>query len=187
MKDRRFGIAALCAAAVIGVGITTGYYAGLRLNFSDSAPQGLWLVKAAKPLSIKPGDLVEVCPPASPIVRLMGERGYLAAGDCEGSGVTPLLKSVAAVAGDAVVFEQGRPVTVNGEPLPNTAAMPTLPGWPAGRYIVQPGEAWLFSSYSAGSFDSRYFGPVALANVRGIARPVAVIGDPAAIVTGVTE
>ena len=78
-------------------------------------------------------------------------------------------------------------VTVNGVALPNTAAMPALPGWPAGRYIVQPGEVWLFSSYSAGSFDSRYFGPVVLASVRGIARPVAVIGDPAAITTGVTK
>ena len=52
---------------------------------------------------------------------------------------------------------------------------------------MQPGEVWLFSSYSAGSFDSRYFGPVVLASVRGIARPVVVIGDPAAITTGVTK
>lgn len=60
MKGRRFGIAALCAAAVIGVAITTGYHAGLRLNFTDSAPHGLWLVQTAEAASIKRGELVEV-------------------------------------------------------------------------------------------------------------------------------
>jgi len=174
MKGRRFGITALCAAAGIFVAIKTGYHAGLRLNFTDSAPHGLWIVQTANAASIKRGDMIEVCPPDSPIVRLMGEEGYLAPGDCEESGLIPLLKPVAAVEGDDIHFEIGGLVTVNGVSMPNTAAMPALPGWPAGRYIVQPGEVWLFSSYSAGSFDSRYFGPVVLERVRGIARPVAV-------------
>lgn len=187
MKGRRFGIAALCAAAVIGVAITAGSHAGLRLNFTASAPHGLWRVQAGQTASIKRGELVEVCPPASPIVSLMGKRGYLMPGDCEHTGVTPLLKPVSAVAGDAIQFDPGHPVSVNGIALPNTVAMPALPGWPAGRYVVQPGEVWLFSSYSTGSFDSRYFGPVALTSVRGIAHPVAVIGDLATITTGVTK
>ena len=187
MKGRCFGIAALCTAVVIGVAITTGYHAGLRLNFTDSAPHGLWLVQPVEAASIKRGELVEVCPPASPVVRLMGERGYLSPGNCEDSGVIPLLKPVSAVAGDIIQFEPNHPVTINGVLLPNTAAMPALPGWPSGCYIVQPGEVWLFSSYSEGSFDSRYFGPVLLTNVRGIARPVVVIGDLAAITTGVTK
>ncbi|EJD3148800.1 S26 family signal peptidase [Salmonella enterica] len=187
MTGRRFGIAALGVAAVIGAAITIGNAAGLRLNFTDSAPHGLWFVRAAELAAIKRGDLVEVCPPASPVVRLMGDRGYLSRGDCAGSNVTPLLKPVSAVAGDTVRLQKGQLATVNGVALPNTVAMPAVPAWPDGDYIVKPGEVWLFSSYSAGSFDSRYFGPVRLASVRGVASPVAVRGDTAAITTGVIK
>lgn len=187
MKGRRFGIAAVSFAAAIGLGITAGHQAGLRINITDSAPHGFWLVQPADAAAIQRGTLVEVCPPSVPIVRLMRERGYLDAGNCPDSVLTALLKPISAVAGDAVQFEPGRPVAVNGVPLPNTEALPALPSWPPGRYVVRPGEVWMFSSYSAGSFDSRYFGPVTLAHVRGIARPVAVIGDPATITTGVTR
>ncbi|ATS74301.1 conjugal transfer protein TraF [Salmonella enterica subsp. enterica serovar Infantis] len=187
MTQRRFGIAAVCAAGVIGLAITAANYAGLRLNFTDSAPHGLWLVQTAGAASIKRGELVEVCPPALPVVRLMAERHYLTAGNCDDTGLTPLLKPVSAVPGDTVQLEPGQPVKVNGVALPNTAAMPAVPSWPAGRYTVQPGQAWLFSSYNAGSFDSRYFGPVELASVRGIAQPLAISGDVAAVTTGVTK
>lgn len=187
MNQRRFGIAAVCAAGVIGIAITAANYAGVRLNFTDSAPHGLWLVQTAEAASIKRGELIEICPPARPVVRLMADRHYLTAGNCETTGLTPLLKPVSAVPGDTVQIEPGKPVSVNGVTLPNTAAMPAVPGWPAGRYVVQQGEAWLFSSYSAGSFDSRYFGPVELATVRGVARPLAVSGDLSAVTTGVTK
>ncbi|WP_443694922.1 S26 family signal peptidase [Pseudomonas sp.] len=187
MKDRRFGIAAVSLAALIGAAITIGNTAGLRLNFTDSAPHGLWFVRATGESAIKRGELVEVCPPELPLVRLMADRGYLSPGDCAGSGVTPLLKPVSAVPGDTIRLQQGQPVTVNGVALPNTVAMPAVPALPDGRYTVQPGQAWLFSSYSAGSFDSRYFGPVELASIRGLASPVAVHGDIAGITTGVTH
>lgn len=187
MTQRRFGIAAWCAAGVFGLGIGAAHYAGLRLNLTDSAPHGLWQVEAAGAAGIKRGELVEVCPPALPIVQVMAERHFLEPGNCDSTGLTPLLKGVAAVAGDAVQIEPGELVKINGQPLPNTIPLHSIPGWPAGRYIVQPGQVWLFSSYSAGSFDSRYFGPVELANVRGVAHPVAVKGDAAAITAGVTK
>lgn len=187
MKGRRFGIVAVVVAAVIAIVITGSYQAGLRLNFTESAPAGLWFVESVGVDSLKPGDLVEVCPPDLPIVRLMSERGYLEAGNCQGSGVRPLLKPVSAVAGDVIQFESGKPVIVNGAALPNTAVMSAVPGWPEGCYMVQPDEVWLFSSYNPGSFDSRYFGPVKLASVRGLARPVVVKGDPAAMLTGVKK
>lgn len=187
MNQRRFGIVALCVAGGIAAAITSANHAGVRLNLTDSAPHGLWLVQAAEAVSIKRGQMIEVCPPSLPVVRVVAQRGYLASGNCQDTGLTPLLKPVSAVAGDAIQLEQGKPVSVNGVPLPNTAAMPAITSWPAGRYIVQPGQIWLFSSYSAGSFDSRYFGPVALASVRGVARPLAINGDPAAITTGVIK
>lgn len=187
MKTRHVGIAAISLAAFIGATITLGQSAGLRLNMTDSAPHGLWLVRAADVSSIKRGELVEVCPPALPVVSVMAQRGYLPPGDCPAMAVTALLKPVSAVQGDTIRLEHGQPVMVNGVALPNTVAMPAIPAWPDGTYTVEQGQAWLFSSYSAGSFDSRYFGPVELATVRGIAAPVAVHGDPAAITTGVTH
>jgi type IV secretory pathway protease TraF len=59
-----------------------------------------------------------------------------------------------------------------------------MPAWPAGTYQVPPGEIWTVSSYSPESFDSRYFGPVPLANVRGRARPLLVFGDVTAMTQG---
>ena len=36
----------------------------------------------------------------------------------------------------------------------------------------QPGQVWLFGFNDRRSWDSRYFGPVPLANVRGEIKPV---------------
>jgi conjugative transfer signal peptidase TraF len=185
MKPRYVGMAALSLTAFIGAGLLLGKAAGLRLNTTDSAPHGLWLVQTTGSKVLERGELVEICPPLSPVVRIMASRGYLPAGECAGVSVAPLLKPLSAIAGDTIRLRQGEPVMVNGVALPNTVAMPSIPAWPDGIYKVQPGQAWLFSSYSAGSFDSRYFGPVELAAVRGIASAVAVDGDTAAITTGV--
>ncbi|OKP00832.1 S26 family signal peptidase [Xenorhabdus eapokensis] len=184
MKGRGFGIAVLGAAIFLALVFVIGHSQGFRLNFTDSAPHGLWRVRLG---NIKRGVLVDVCPPALPIVRLMAERGYLSAGDCAGSDILPLLKSVSAVQGDIVHLQKGQPATVNGTVLPNTAAMPAVPAWPDGDYVVNPGEIWVFSSYSAGSFDSRYFGAVALDSVRGVAVPVAVWGNTEAMTRGLVK
>lgn len=106
----------------------------------------------------------------------MADRGYLGPGDCN-AGVVSLLKPIAAVPGDTVTVRAGQPLQVNGKVLPWTEPMTTLPGWPEGSYVVEEGNVWLLSTYSKGSFDSRYFGLVPVANVRGRAAPVLVKGD----------
>lgn len=188
MKGRYFGIIMMCIATIISIIMTVGYHVGLRLNFTDSAPHGLWLVQPLKAISIKRGELVEVCPPvSSSIVRFMSERGYLPPGNCKGTKTTPLLKPISAVAGDIIQFKVDHAVIVNGVILPNTAAKSNIPGWPAGRYVVQQGEIWLFSSYNPNSFDSRYFGPVALRSVRGVAHAIAVKGNVADMTIGIVK
>ncbi|MFC7208876.1 S26 family signal peptidase [Comamonas endophytica] len=127
--------------------------------------------------------LVEICPPAAPVVDWMRDRGYLAAGGCD-MQVAPLLKPIQAIAGDVVRLQPGRPAVVNGRELQNTRALPFMRAYPAGEYQVGPGEVWVFSSYSDGSFDSRYFGPVPLSRVRGIATPLWVSGSTAALSSG---
>jgi len=43
---------------------------------------------------------------------------------------------------------------------------------PWGKYLVGAGQVWLFGFNDHRSWDSRYFGPIPLANVRGEIRPV---------------
>lgn len=187
-KGRKFGIAAFGVAAIIGGVVLVNQVAGigLRVNLSHSAPVGIWRVVPVDTATLTRGELVEACPPALPIVALMVDRGHLERGNCDGSHVTPLLKSVGAVPGDSVTVRQGRAVEVNGQPIPNSQPIPAVPAWPDGTYAVLPGHVWLFSTYTDASFDSRYFGPVPVAGVRGRASPVLIHGNAAdmARVTG---
>ena len=180
-KGKTFGVVALIAAAGIGAAILVNHVAGigLRVNLSHSAPVGVWRVSEFHAAELARGELVEVCPPDAPIVQLMVDRGYLDRGNCATTRVAPLLKAIGAVPGDTVTVQHGSAVAVNGQPVPNTTAIATLPAWPDGTYVVPKGHVWLFSTYTPVSFDSRYFGPVAIASIRGRARPVLVHGDAA--------
>jgi conjugative transfer signal peptidase TraF len=152
--------------------------AGFRINETPSAPVGLWRVTpAAGPLTR--GAYVSFCPPDTPIFRLAKERGYIANGACA-SGLQPLLKPVAAVAGDRVVLDD-KGFWVNGALISNSQAkdrdrlgrlMPTLL---LGSAIVPEGEVWLLTSSHASSFDSRYFGPTKVAVIEGIAKSIWVL------------
>lgn len=190
MKRRMRIIAGISwgVATALAVGLAIAHTAGLRLNLTHSAPIGLWHVRPVEPGTLARGQLVEICPPPAPVVQAMREHGYLSTGwigRCEQAGVMALLKPVAAVAGDLVSIRQGVPAKVNGVPLVNTRANAGIPAWPDGDYIVSRGWVWVFSSYSAASFDSRYFGPVPAANVRGQATPIFIRGT-AAMTNGAT-
>jgi conjugative transfer signal peptidase TraF len=153
----------MCVIALMHIGME----AGLRLNFTDSAPHGLWIERPAE--HIQRGMLVSVCPPDTPIAK-----SVLAFGTCPETNVMPLMKAIAAIPGDTVRLRRGRLATVNDKELPNTAARDSIPAWPDGEYIVKPGQVWVFSTYSPKSFDSRYFGPVPDKNIRGEAIPILV-------------
>lgn len=170
-RSRRLGIAALGLTFGLALALGGGQCAGLRLNFTDSAPKGLWWVASGE-VNLERGQWVELCPPSLPVVQQMLEHEYLASGSCADSGSIPLLKPVAGLAGDYIQLASDADVRLNGQALPNTRALAHLPPWPIGEYRVQTNEVWLFSSHSPSSFDSRYFGPVALVRVRGLARPL---------------
>ncbi|MBV8401895.1 MAG: conjugative transfer signal peptidase TraF [Acetobacteraceae bacterium] len=166
----------MCGALVAALaGIASAGYAGFRVNTSPSMPVGIWRVApASEPL--ERGDIVTVCLPDDDTTREAVSRGYISAGPCPG-GYEPLIKPVAAVADDAVVVSRDG-VSVNREPIPgtkqlahDTAGRPLQPadqGW----YRVKDDEVWVLSGHDPRSFDSRYFGPIPVSNVRGIARPV---------------
>jgi len=156
-------------AAVIATSITLAAFQlcgslGLRINTSPSLPMGLYITTADAN-----ANLVEFCP-VEPIATLSRMRGYRAPGTC-GDGADPLLKPIVAKSGD-VVEVSALGISVNGYLLHNTAPLSAdtkgrhLKAWPPGHYVVAPGTIWVASSYHPGSFDSRYFGPVATAAIR---------------------
>lgn len=174
MSRVRARVAVGCGIGVLGA-IGAAWASGVRINTTPSMPRGLWQVSKAG--EVARGDAVVVCAPPGPASQIGRERGYIGPGMCP-SDTGPLLKIVAAVAGDAVaVGPHG--LAVNGAVLADTAQLAhdkagrPLPVWPPGIYTVQPGTAWL-TTPAADSWDSRYWGPVRLADALGVARPVAV-------------
>jgi conjugative transfer signal peptidase TraF len=163
-------VGALMMASLVGANV-----AGLRINSTPSMPRGLWQV-VAHDAPLRRGEIVTVCPPDTKLIRLGAARGYIPAGRCPG-GYEPLVKPIAATADDQVAVSAAG-VTVNGLPVEGTARLVhdsagrPLPPFPTGTYRVPPGQVWLLSGHDPRSFDSRYFGPVAVANVQGVARPV---------------
>lgn len=170
----------ICAAfaATVVTGTIAVRHAGFVYNHSASMPIGVWQVQH-RPAGR--GDVVLVCPADTVLFRAARQAKYLLHGTCPG-GFAPLLKPVAAVAGDQVrVTAEG--ASVNGRRVANTrlqrvdGAGRLLPRNQVGLHTVAPGEVWLLSSYNAYSFDSRYFGPLPVASVRGVAHPIMVEGS----------
>jgi len=158
-----------CAAALAA----TGRFFHLRITLTDSAaPAGVYRVSEAR---AGRGALVAACLPAA-IARQGIARGYLREGDCP-AGAEPVAKVIGAIAGDRVDLEPGW-VAVNGVRFPNSqtaagdSAGRPLRHVPSGAHRVSAGEVWLFGFNDARSWDARYFGPVPLAGVRGVLRPV---------------
>lgn len=176
---RRTALAGCVAGALLAGTLVTARLAGLRVNNTASMPRGLWQVSTVN-APLRRGEVVAVCLPDTAPIREAAARGYLPAGNCAG-GYEPLVKPVAAVAGDLVtVTPQG--VVVDGQPVENTAQLvrdsagrPLRP-IPAGAYPVTQGQVWLLSGHDPRSFDSRYFGPVPATDVQGVARPLWVSG-----------
>ncbi len=141
--------------------------AGVRFNTTASVPIGLYYIT-----SDSNSPLVEVCPPG-PLGPLSIQRGYRRSGRLEGcpDGGEAVLKIIVARPGD-VVETSLNGIKVNGSWIPNTAPAVrdsqgrTLAHWPFGRYAVKPGNIWVASWYNVKSFDSRYFGPVSISDIK---------------------
>ena len=153
-----------------------GFVAGLRINLTPSYPLGLWRIEPlARQVAV--GDRIFICPPPVEPFALARNRGYLGRGLCPG-WFSPLIKTVVAVAGQHVVIDGN--ITVDGIRLAHSSVR-SIDG--EGRAlaldaggIVPTGKLFLFSDF-AGSYDSRYFGPVPAAGVLGLAHSLLVF-DP---------
>ena len=156
--------AALVAVVVSISAFQLFAFLGLRINTSPSLPLGLYVVTTDGS-----ANLIEFCP-AEPFAALSLVRGYSDPGVCRDGGA-PLLKPVAAKAGDLVELSR-HGISVNRVLLANTAPLSKdtkgrpLEPWHFGRFLVAPGTVWVASSYHSRSFDSRYFGPVDTTAIR---------------------
>jgi conjugative transfer signal peptidase TraF len=147
---------------------------GIQINTSISAPLGFYIQDPA-------GPYVAFCPMDEYLSAGRHYRRSAPAWLSNGcpDGAEPLLKPVAAKAGDAVALDAAG-VSVNGRRLPHSAALDRdsdgrpMTRWPVGTYTVAPGQIWVISPYSGRSYDSRYFGPVPVASVRARYRPLLV-------------
>ncbi|MEK1929574.1 MAG: conjugative transfer signal peptidase TraF [Pararhizobium sp.] len=159
------------AASVAILAIGTAFAGGYRINLTPSEPLGLWrIVPLHRPAAV--GDLLFICPPATAEMREAQARGYLRSGSCPG-GVAPLIKTVIAVAGEHV--EIGASVTVDGREV-SFSSLATRDGsdrplLPFTSGIVPPASIFLHSAFP-GSYDSRYFGPVPISGILGLAQEV---------------
>ncbi|WP_249931145.1 S26 family signal peptidase [Ramlibacter sp. 2FC] len=133
-------------------------------NPTDSMPRGWYRIVPADSLQV--GSIVLARLPA-PAAALAAQRGYLPAG-------VPLLKRIGAVAPQRVCVD-GESVRIDDEAVAAVTRADgqgrSLSAWQKCRRLVR-GEVFLLSSTNPASFDSRYFGPIAAANVIGSAQPI---------------
>ncbi len=176
LEGARGPIGAMAGIAIaVAVLIAVGNAFGVLISDTDSAaPVGVYRVVSGK---FQRGDLVVACLPIA-LAQEGLAHGYLRTGACVGNA-EPVGKIVGALAGDVVVIQPGW-VAVNGVRFKRCAvathdsAGRPLPHVAWGSHRVAVGQVWLFGFNDRRSWDSRYFGPVPLANVRGEIKPVVV-------------
>lgn len=160
---------ALAAAILIAVGEA---FRVLISNTDSAAPAGIYRVVGHR---VARGDLVAACLPIA-VAQQGLQRGYLRVGGCAGDA-EPVDKIVGALPGDIVETEPGW-VGVNGVRFAHSvtashdSASRPLSHVEWGKHVVAANEVWLFGFNDRRSWDSRYFGPIPIANVRGKLEPV---------------
>ncbi|MCP5058184.1 MAG: conjugative transfer signal peptidase TraF [bacterium] len=162
--------------AAFGLLVTAkAHLAGVRFNWTASAPTGFYL---ERPLKLARGELVLLCLP--PSVETLGRRrGYLPAGECHGRS-SPALKRLVGLPGDTIALDESF-LAVNGAVLLqapiqefDSSGRP-LAHAPFGARVLPPGQVWVQGVNTARSWDSRYFGPIPIESLVASVRPLLAI------------
>jgi conjugative transfer signal peptidase TraF len=159
------GLGALCATTLMLMSVHERVF--VVYNPTDSLPRGWYWVSRisnAGPLHI--GSIVLARLPDD-VASFAGQRGYLPKS-------LPILKRVGAVAPQSVCV-RGQTVRIDGVVVAiaraHDGAHRSLQAWSQCRPLAA-GELFLLSDTNSASFDSRYFGPVSVFSVLGVARPL---------------
>jgi len=138
--------------------------ARLVYNPSDSVPRGWYYI--GPPDSLHVGSIVLARLPID-AAALAAQRGYL-------PEHIPLLKRIGAMSPQQVCIEKHivriDGVAVTGVRATDGRGRPLLAWQPCRR--LRNGELFLLNATNPASFDSRYFGPVAVSAVIGSAQPL---------------
>ena len=162
------GVLSACGLAALAWASFVRPAAHIVYNPSDSVPVGWYRIEpVGSPSRPLPVDSIVLARLPTDVAALAAQRGYL-------PSHIPLLKRVGAVAPQHVCIVEGI-VRIDGVPaaaalLADRMGRP-LPSWPQCRHL-HPGELFLLSTTNPGSFDSRYFGPIAATAVIGTAQPI---------------
>lgn len=159
------GLAALCAPAFMPMSLHERVF--LVYNPTDSVPRGWYQVGSIdSAAALHVGSIVLARLPVD-VEAFAGQRRYLPSG-------VPILKRIGAIAPQSVCVRE-QVVLIDGAV---SATVRTIDGarrplhaWQHCRPLGG-GELFLLSDTNPGSFDSRYFGPIAASAVLGIARPL---------------
>lgn len=169
-RQRRKAAAVVSAGLIMSAGImAAGAALGYRINMTPSEPLGLWRIRPLeRPVAV--GDLIFICPPpAAQFVEALS-RGYLRSGLCQ-FGYAPLIKTIVAAQGQHIEIDTD--VRVDGVRIADSRVVQTDGKGRALQLhaggIVPVGNVFLHSPYSA-SWDSRYFGPIPVSGVLGLAQ-----------------
>jgi conjugative transfer signal peptidase TraF len=174
MSGRQLAYTAWGFAALFWAAVQVADSAGIRINHTPSLAPGLWRITPLQE-PLRRGQIVSFCPPDAAVIYEARARGYLGAGRCPGA-VEPLLKRVEALASDLVVIDAAG-VAVNGIRLVGTSPLEAdgqgrrIAGIGLGSWVIGADAFWAGSAHQQG-FDSRYFGPVPISHVLGVARPL---------------
>lgn len=144
------------------------YDAGIRFNLTASMPVGVYKKTSSMPAH---GNLVVVCLDKQ-FADMAISRNYIAPGQCP-SGMQPLLKKVAALPGDEIVYDDTQGIFINNELWPHSIVQDVdSKGRPMARAyfpsVVPVKKILVLSDQHDGSFDSRYFGLVELEQVKTV-------------------
>jgi conjugative transfer signal peptidase TraF len=150
----------LYGALVVNIVAVLGLSHFIGFNSSTSAaPVGFYWRTAPRPGR---GKLVEFCLPED-VADFAEARGYIGHGSCPGDAES-LGKIVMGMPGDVVTVEPAAS-------LKRDSAGRPMEHFPFGQYRVPAGEVWVQGT-ARNSFDSRYFGPIPVSNLRASLEPL---------------
>jgi conjugative transfer signal peptidase TraF len=158
-------VLATAALAVAAIGTTmSGMIPRFVWNASASVPIGLYSVHPAHRLTV---TALAVAYPPEPLAGWLEERRYLPRG-------VPLIKPILALDGQTVC-RAGPRITVDGREIgiahdKDHSGRP-LPVWQGCR-VIGPSEIFLMNPHEPASLDGRYFGPLPIASIAGLAEPL---------------